>query len=307
MKIAFLVQSHHYTAQFDRLCERLCGCPDSAIFVHHDFSQSVLPTDTILRYQLHLVSPYRKTSWSDISQTQAEIDLVETAYRNAPDADWFILLSAACYPIKSWDFILSTLEQSPFDGYLNLHHCNPDAGELHRNWHRKMFTQPLGNVPFISRQGKFYWREIRIPRNKTPFHRNFQFFFGANWFILSRNVIQYLANLSLHHHPILRFYQTAKGIGASDEVLLNSILGNTQQFNLCTDYLRYIDWTNAVNWHPNTLTDQHFPDLSKSNALFARKFDPILSQSLLSRIDQELLCVKTVESEVLPPPLPTGT
>jgi hypothetical protein len=299
MKIAFLVQSHQYNCQFDRLCERLRDFPDCEIVVHHDFSQSVLPIETILRYRLKLVNPYRTTRWSDISQTQAEIDLIETAYHNAPDADWFILLSTACYPIKSWDAILTTLQQSSFDGYLNLHRCDPEEGDLHRNWHRKMFTQPIGSIPFVSKQGKFYRREVRIPRFETPFNRNFQFFFGANWFILSRKVIQYLVNLSLHNHPIIKFYQTAKGISASDEVFLNSILGNTQQFNLSTDYLRYIDWTNAVNWHPNILTEQHFAELSQSNALFARKIDPNLSQSLLSKIDQELLYVKTVDSEVL--------
>jgi hypothetical protein len=299
MKIAFLVQSHQYNSHFDRLCERLREFPKHEIFVHHDFSQSTLPVESIVRYRLNLVRPYRTTTWSSISQTQAEIDLIETAYRNAADADWFILLSASCYPIKSWDVIVQTLQNSAFDGYIDLQQCNPDEGELHRHWHRKMFTMPIGSIPFVSRNGKFYQRELRIPRTETPFHQKFKFFFGANWFILSRKVVEYLVNLSLHSHPIVKFYMEVKGVAASDEVLINSVLGNANQFNLSPDYLRYIDWTNSVNWHPNTLTEAHFQSIAESNALFARKFDAVTSQTLLEKIDQELLHVRTIDMEAL--------
>jgi hypothetical protein len=93
-------------------------------------------------------------------------------------------------------------------------------------------------------------------------------------------------------HPILNFFdeleKSEKCHMSPEESLIQCLLYDYQHHGLCTDYLRFIDWENSVNWHPNTLIDSHYDAIKNTNALFARKFSEE-SSDLLDRIDREII------------------
>jgi hypothetical protein len=293
-KIAFLLQTHVFSPQIERLCLALKQFNDYQVYLHHDYSQSHFPQESIDRFNIKVISKYRTTAWADVSQTYTELDLLNFAYHDSDENIWFILLSGSCYPIKSANQIEEFLEKSEFDGYLNITPASPKGSRLKRRWHQRIFWRIIFDIPFISKTAKFYWRPVRIPRLKTPFSKNYHLYFGANWFILRRQAVTYILNQNPWEHPVMKFFEQCKQnrdreVISSDEILLSTLLGNQESCNIHKNYMRYINWENSKNYHPNVLTLEHWNEIKQSDALFARKFAVPESAGLLERIDREIL------------------
>jgi Core-2/I-Branching enzyme len=297
--IAFLVQTHRYSPLLDRLLERLEMYRRSNVFLHHDESQSALPYELIRRFKPTICQPFRRTEWSRVSQLLVELDLMQLALKKMPESEWFVLLSGNCYPIKAAHYVEEFLAQTDSDGFLDAHELSRGKAALHDWWWTRIFTRPLCRIPWISRQGRPCLRQIRIRRRSTPFSSDFRFYFGANWFILRRRAVEQLFTEDPYNHAFVRFFgeieKKENTHTSPEEAFVQTLLHNKRDGNLdlCPDYLRYIDWTDARDWHPNTLNMRHWEHIRGSNALFARKFDYVQSRELLDKIDCELLGVTT--------------
>ena len=292
--ISFLLQTHRDSSHLRRLCAVLSQFSHARIFLHHDYSQSDLPDDFLKEYDITQVVPHRVTEWGRTSLMLAELDVLRLAFENMPEAEWFILVSGSCYPIKPVSYIEDFLRQESGDGFLDTIILDRRAKEgLHSWWNRKVFTKKIGSHPFISRYGKFYWRDLRIPRIPNPFRSKWQFCFGSQWFMLRRPAVEWLLAQDPHSHELVHYINqleiSENSSFAPDECLLQTLFHTNKNLRFSTDNHRYIDWENAKNWHPNTLTLRHYNAIRQSSALFARKFDPQESAGLLDRIDHDIL------------------
>jgi len=71
-----------------------------------------------------------------------------------------------------------------------------------------------------------------------------------------------------------------------DEWYLHTILCNSD-LKLSKDHWRYIDWNTPKGLKALTMED--LPNLRKSTAHFARKFDPAVDAEVLDTLDAEIM------------------
>jgi hypothetical protein len=296
-KIGFVILSHNYSEekpQLHRLVRRLCDFPDTRIVIHHDFYQCPLPINAFNNYPVSFVHPHVKTSWGGMGIVEATVESIKLLLSEAPGLDWFVLLSANDYPVKSVAQILAFFKNSACDAYV-------DGGEYekapHAEFiHKAVFTKKRFSFPFVSRKGKFYFREFRlpVPKSQLPFNESFKLFNGEQWFMANQKTMRFLANIDYKNDPFVQYINTTTM--APDNVIFQSFIGNNANIKTDANDYRYIDWRNYKNHHPNTLTTGHFEALKNSPDLFARKVDYTLSADLLNRIDKELLGIQPKEN-----------
>ncbi len=296
MKLAFSILSHKEPDQlFERLLTRLNEIPGSTIAIHHDYNKSDFSEVLIEKYNLNMVIPYHKTQWGHVSKIPAIIDAFTKLKTVSPDFDWLISISPNCYPIKNINQILNFFEEADCDYYMENHPLGLRYESIYKWHYQALFTRRIGKIPFLSRKGKFYWRSIRIPidRNKTPFNDLMYPYAGSDWYFFNRKTVDRILQADIVNHPITQYIakaNTAPDKNASpDEILIQTFVKNQKDLIGSNDYHRFIDWTNAKDWHPNTLTLEHWEAIKKSKALFARKFNWEQSSELIELINRELL------------------
>jgi len=296
MKYGFVLLSHkEYDPLYERLLKRLLDFPDSIIAIHHDITKSSFPNYIFDNPRILKVKSYT-TSWCHINNVLAVNESLKALYSCKSKPDWYIILSANCYPIKSIKYINDFFKNSTFDAYLDIRpvplSCQIDVLD---KWIVKDLKYPiLFRIPFISKKGKFYLLPLRFRRlHKLPFDTNFQLFHGSDWFYLNKNTVKYLMKCRIETHPLTKFYQNKiKGKNqhpCAQEIVIQSILGNSANLVIEFNNYRFIDWTNNGSFHPNTLTIDHLGYIMQTPALFGRKFYNVESKILLEIIDRNIL------------------
>jgi hypothetical protein len=289
MKIALLFLSHQHSDIFKDFLKYIDNVDGFYPFLHHDFSQSNLSEDVLNNKKLIILENWYRTAWSDISVVQATLSLLHEAFHSSQNKyEWFLLLSSSCYPTRPLINLSFFLESTDVDGFMENTRLNKRTNWLHAAYHKQIYTKSLCSIPFISRRGKFYWRDLRIKYRKTPFNKDLYPYFGSQWWGLRRNVVQEILFKTDWIESMVTFACKNK-ILASEEWLIQSVVASLKDFKIKSKNLHFIDWENAQNWHPNILTENHLEPIISSGAFFARKFDKSKSSSLLQTINQEIL------------------
>ncbi len=295
MKFAFCLLTHKSPDNlFEELLTFLNSFSNSAIIVHHDETQCAFDEDLVNKYDLHMVTPSLPTRWGHISKIPAMISTYQKALEVLPDFDWLITLSANCYPIKSMEFITTFFENSNYDYYLESHPLGLEFEGIYKWHYQTLFTKYIGKIPFITRKGKPYMKALRIPLNikKTGF-KDFKPYTGADWLFLNRKTVNRICHANIPEHEItnhVKVQNEAPDMNASpDEIIIQTFVKNQNDLSGCDKYYRYIDWEGTIDWHPKTLTLDDWDKIKNSDALFARKFDAVISKDIISKINTELL------------------
>lgn len=296
-RLGFIMLSHQQPDEiFYRLLERINEFPDYVIGLHHDFTQSKFDFNVLGKFNINLALPCRQTQWGHASKVPATLDAFRAIFEIENNPDWYITISPNCYPIKPSSQILEFLENSQFDAYINLNLIEPNSElENCRNKYRFLTTRGLIKIPFLSRKGEFYFRTIRypIPKQSLPFDENSMPFFGSDWIMFNRKSAQFLFDANLYQSDLLQHLANInrqKDVLVSPiEIIFHTFFGNSSHLKICKNNYRFIDWEDSINYHPNTLTTDHWQKILGSEALFARKFKSPNSLELLSRIDRDIL------------------
>lgn len=290
--IGFVILSHRPESQlFDKLLTQLHKFEHVRIGVHHDYGQSELSEAFVQKHKIDVVKPHRPTKWGHITKVPATLDVYKMLHEKYPEIEWFITLSTNCYLAKHPQHIEKFLAETQFDGFMAQSLIHKDARPVVRSHYQTMFTRPYLKIPFLTRKGKLYTKVLRkeIDRSKTPFVNDFQPYFGSDWHILNRKVVDYLLSADIYNHPMLPFMAEANSfpdMNASPiEIVIQTFVLNQKQFQIHKDYHRYIDWEGATNWHPNTLSEKDFDKIIQSNALFTRKLNDEKSLKLADMLD----------------------
>lgn len=296
MRLGFVILSHKPPdEQFHRLLAQLRRYPGARIAVHQDESQAAMPPEIAEKYNLELVRPSMPTQWGHISKVHATLKAFKLLTEGQVP-DWFLTLSPNCYPLAPPEQVLSYLEQSHYDTFIEFNPLGPGYDFIY-GWHyRTLFTRYRGRIPFVSRYGQFYWRPVRTPilRSKTPFPPGqFEPYTGSDWMALGRKAVERMFDAQLDRHPMLDFLarqnQAPDANASPIEIVLQSFFGNQTDLKQARHNLHYINWEGATGWHPNTLTEDYWQALTESQALFARKFSLPQSGPLIERLEQEYL------------------
>lgn len=206
-------------------------------------------------------------------------------------ASYFINHTGQCYPIKSrneLERILGESRASFIDARILPCEDWPACADLSR------FDHIYFRIP-----GRNAWRIIRgrKPGDKGGFRRiprfwpslvdSTTFFGGSAYFALKGSHVEYLLEFLESNHAYRRFFRTTH---VPDEHFFQTILLNSPCRNeIIPKGLTYADWRPWRGSGPRILTSDDYGELKNSDRLFARKFDPDVDESVLDRIDRELL------------------
>ncbi|XP_057970891.1 beta-glucuronosyltransferase GlcAT14C [Malania oleifera] len=191
--------------------------------------------------------------------------------------DWFINLTASDYPLMSQDDILHIFSYLPRD--LNfLEHTSTI------NWKEYQRARPIIIDPGLYRSKKsgVFWA-----KEKRTMPSSFKLFMGSAWVVLTKSFLEFCVWGWDNLPRTLFMYYT--NVLSSPEGYFHTVICNHKDFQNTTvnHDLHYIRWDNPPKQHPITLTVDHFDDMVRSGAPFARKFakdDPVLN-----KIDEKLL------------------
>ncbi len=92
----------------------------------------------------------------------------------------------------------------------------------------------------------------------------------------------------------MKFYKRTL---APEESLIATVLVNSNQFNLCNDCLRYLDYPSELFGYARSLTIDDYAKIVSSNCHFARKFEPKSDDKVLDLLDELLEAKATNKSE----------
>ena len=294
MKIGFSILSHKKNDQvFESLMRQLDVYPDKEIAIHHDFSKAPFDANKIKSISFDLVKESVETQWSHVNNIEAILKTFELLYDKK--CDWFVTLSANCYPIKKSIEFIRFLEASVYDGYIERNNVNTDFFDFYTYFRKGFQTKYLFSIPFLRKNGTFYFKAIRKKRNpeENIFQSSMIPYHGSDWFMINRKAMEYILNNREKIRVMtdfLRDVNRGPDINVCPaEIVFQTLLGNNPAFKLNNYNYRYINWENAVNWHPNVLDETYWEAIKQTDAFYTRKVDAQHSLPLITLIDTKLL------------------
>ena len=300
MNVAYLILAHHQPRHLARLIKAL-DCEWAYFFIHIDQKADVRPFLEALPAARNIVylhgSRRVRVHWGGMSMVHATLHLIREARAATPHFGRYCLLSGSDFPIKNTHFIYEqfNFEQefiridrqlfSPgaeFHSRLVARYHFPDNPWLNPK------TAPVKILPRLAD-----CLSSCIPRNrykKTPL------FHGSQWWALTGRCVEAVLKFLARNADYTRFHKYAL---LADETFFHSIIADSPfAGNIVHNYVNgpprgpaandygahYIDWT-ARGAHPKVLTLSDWPELVRSGALFARKFEESGSAFLTSRLE----------------------
>ncbi|TKY63271.1 Xylosyltransferase 2 [Spatholobus suberectus] len=197
--------------------------------------------------------------------------------KRVPHWDWFLNLSASDYPLLSQDDLLHIFSFLPRD--LNFIEHTSNIG-----WKEYQRARPIIIDPglYHSKKSGVYWA-----KEKRSVPSSFKLFTGSTWVVLTKSFLEFCVwgwdNLP---RTLLMYYTNFL---SSPEGYFHTVICNHKDYQNTTinHDLRYIRWDNPPKQHPMFLKLEHFDDMVRSGAPFARKFTK--DDLVLNKIDKELL------------------
>lgn len=291
MKIAVLIQCHCLPEQINRMTN-LWSCEEISFFIHVD-KKSLIKNQIVVRDNVFFVPEEKRVDvrWSQISQVDATLSLISAAMCQGV-YDYYWLCSGQDFPIKSKEEIIKFFEQNPKREFINLFDSKMITGKYTNYDKRNDIIYPLFllNKTQLTRIIRRLYVELTGGYNRTRkmFQRkdvlNMPFFFGSQWWCLSKDMI-YWMNDYLDSHPEYREF-FSKCICA-DESFFQTLVMNSPYRDNRREYLHYIDWTNCKN-SPRNLNISDFEKIVSSEYLIARKCNMNEDKGLIDKLEQRL-------------------
>lgn len=220
----------------------------------------------------------RKVYWGSYRQILATLELFKTAYQKKYDR--YLLISGQDLPIRSNVEIIQFFESNKDKQFLEFNALPISWWTSEGGIERIKYYYFKSNSKFLSKvfAKLTHWQKHfkLLPRkiNKT-------FYGGANWMNLNSTALDQIMNF-LHHNP--SYLKRFKYTNCADELFFQTILLNSSLANTCeNNTLRYFNWSKGPEF-PRTLRKDDLEDIMGSDALFARKFDEMVDNEIISTI-----------------------
>ncbi|WP_346287095.1 beta-1,6-N-acetylglucosaminyltransferase [Zoogloea sp.] len=286
-----MILNHQPTPLLRRLLERLRVMFDGPpIVCHHDFSKCGLPEGVRLP-GVSFVSPSVQTGWGLFSIVEASLLGIEALFRREDAPDWFVLLSAADYPLVPARVVRETFASAGVDAFVSAREVNQASRRTDRLNYRRYLTYRLPRPGLPQAEGEARFLSLSHPwltRWLTPFSGDFRCYFGSQWFSANRHAAERLLRFHRERPALAAHYLRQERFRSicPDESYLQTILLNDRGLRIGADNLRYMDWEPGSP-HPRVLTAAHLPAMLASGAHFGRKFDTG-SGAVLDLLDRHL-------------------
>jgi hypothetical protein len=316
--VVYLLQTHTRPKQIARLVKVITeGSPDSVVLISHDRAGPALDVPELEALgNVHVL--FHRGGYGDFTHLDRYFAAVDWLEANGIDYGWLENLSGQDYPLRPIAEIENALDRTSFDGFLLYspvfpERVPPEADQGAASWYRlcppfdasmrydyqhwrvgkateamERLMHPLMALnllqPWVRVSNSYATVGIRR-RRRSVFGPGFHCYGGSFFCTLRAECVRYVRDYARSHPEAVAFFRTAL---APEETFLHSVLVNSGQFKLSTDYKRYIDWTGVNNTHPRTLGVADAPALLASDAHWARKLDLDKDAKLFDLLDQRI-------------------
>ena len=273
VKIAFLLMCHKNAEQVNHLIDKL-STENRDFYVHVDAKSQIYDE---IKWSEHVIPAKRRIDvrWGTMSQCDTEISLIETALESGKQYDYYWLISGQDFPIKTNEYIDEFLTENKGVNFININDISSSAhlDKLKRNelyYPKWVFS---GNLVCKIMEKIYVMLSGGNKRTFSCFKRKnitgLDFRFGANWFCLTRECIEYVHDELKNKPEIYKFYQNTLN---PDESFMQTLIANSAFGENTKAMFLYVDWS-EMKPNPKILSNDDIESLKSSKMLLARKFD----------------------------------
>ncbi|MFT4072382.1 MAG: beta-1,6-N-acetylglucosaminyltransferase [Dysgonamonadaceae bacterium] len=281
MKHAYLILAHTDFTLLRMLLEALDD-ERNDIFIHFDQKVNEIPSLALKKAKLFILEERIDVCWGDLSVTEAELLLFDEALKTGKYT-YLHLLSGADLPLKSQDEIHTFFNKHQGKEFIGFSQYDYDE-EVDRKVRR------IHLFPKEFRSSSIFIRAIRATFLRFQFllgyrrNRHVDFKKGTQWVSITPEFAKYVISKKeeirkLYHHTF-----------CSDEIFIQTICWNSG-FRKCIfdlnnegrGCMRMIGWKHGRIWD---WTEDDYPELMQSEAMFARKFNSQHIVSLQTQLEK---------------------
>jgi len=283
MKIAHIVIAHKNPGQLERLIRRMHH-PEFDFYIHIDQKIDIRPFQYLGEIEgVRFIQKRGLCNWGGYSTLRAMVNSLKEVIDNQISYEFYNLLSAQDYPIKTnqeiYDFFLNHKNQS-FVFYEPKDESDWWEGAVNRfeKYH-------LTDFNFKGKSAVEKLINMVMPRRKFPVPMEMYGGSKSSWWSLNKKTAVYLTDYLKPGNDLDRFLKYCWG---TDEFVIPTVLLNSPlKATMVNDNLRYIDFPPGKA-NPRILEGEDMGKLIHSSMLFARKFDMEVSPEILDKIDEHL-------------------
>lgn len=290
MTHAILIIAHKYPEMLIPLVEYFKQ--DCAVYIHYDRNTLLTEKEATRLCSFPQVKGlYQQFAvhWGGYSVLQTELFLLQQAY-NDGIADYYHILSGQDYPIKSFRSFMDFFETHPVMDFME-YKAYPVAQWESSFFDRFRYTYFYDMTDGRSPQGKEFMGKVvqlqaryGVVQEPPP---NFPVIYkGSQWMSLSSASVCFLLTYTRTSPQFCHWIERAF---APEESYIQTVLVNLKGETAVNANLRFILWTGENGNNPSNLSLQHWEQILKSNALFARKMEPPYCTELIKMIDETIL------------------
>lgn len=264
---------------------------DFSIYIHLDKKSRISEGELIKlknNIQVKHVSRKYNVNWGGFNHLKSILHLCEIAMKSK-DVFYFHLISGHDFPIKGLKafkgFFLNNKESQYIDifdmpspgwsgngGMNRLEYFN-----LYDFFNAKIDKQHVSILRLLIIQKKLGFK--RSYPSKMP-----KLYGGSTWWSLSRECLSFVLNYTKNNKGILNRFKFTL---CSEEFYFPTVIMNSPfSSKVERSNLRYIDWNSRNGNYPAILDETDYEKLRTSEAFFARKFEPTLSDALMEKIKE---------------------
>lgn len=290
--------AHKNTYVLERLLEQL-DYENNDIYIHVDYKCTDFDwtkyKKIVSKSQLFEIKKRIDVSWGSYSQIEAEMELLTESYFNR-NYRYYHLMSGQDLALKPQREIHNFFEANDGSIYLNMVEVS-EANRVDWNFSNTVYGRVSVKRIFLDRASlssnigrkilglvdRFYaYIQAKFLMRDLVRSKNICLGYGSNWFSLPENAVKCVLD---NRHKIEYYFKDSR---CADELFIQSIL-KENKLTVVNDNLRMIDWKRGDNAHPYVWHKEDLTQLSKTEKLFARKFDENIDKEIINKISDMVL------------------
>ena len=262
------------------------------IYIHIDKKSSISKENLnklSSKERVQYVSQQYKINWGGINHLKAILDLIKEAINNKEN-EYFHLITGHDYPIKPLEEFSQFFEKNKGNDFMEYHTLPysswPENG-MDRLSRYNIYDLLDGRTGVNERLIKGFSKLQKAIGFKRSFSKNFPpLFGGSTYWSLKRESLEYVFQYMNDHPKYLKRFNYSF---CSEEIFFQTILLNSpMKETLINNNMRFIIWEERNGNFPANLDSSDYENIKNSDALFARKFEYPVSESLLNKIKADI-------------------
>ena len=324
MEINYIILAHKNPDQLKKLVKKL-GEPWVNFYIHINKKIEIGLFKSLLRGIQNVCfledEKRENTVWGDISIVKGTLNALEEIIADKRTG-YCVLLSGQDYPLKSNKHISSFFLKNDNCHFINIF---PMPGKwknegdnrilkykVNKSINRGHFLllpsiydfdfykiETAGKIKYLLKEGK--WKEISKIFKRRNFPNYVKPFGGSQWWAFPIRTINKILEFIKEHPEYLKYHKYTL---IPDEIFFHSIIMylNEKEPIKIAPSLTYANWKRKSGPLPVTFRIEDFEELETASRknLFARKFDIDIDESILNRIDDNLLQDESTKNKLSP-------